>query len=66
MTEKWTSELVPDAPWTCQFCGHEVGAFKLFDGRLIGFACIRSALREAETQLIEGAYDEHVHLRDVE
>lgn len=56
----------PAAEWVCSFCRSEVGAFELWDGRLIGFFCVKSALREAETQLIEGAYDAHVHLRDLE
>lgn len=56
----------PAPEWLCSFCGSEVGAFELFDGRLIGFACVRSALREAETQLIEGAFDRHLHLTDLD
>ncbi len=50
----------------CGYCQAEVGAFELFDGRLIGFGCIASALREAQTQLLEVWFDEHVHLGDVE
>ncbi len=50
--------------WRCSYCDAEVGAFELFDGRLIGFGCIRTALREAETQLLEAAFD--LYLSDVE
>lgn len=57
---------VPGPEWLCDFCHAEVGAKELGDGRLIGFGCIDSALREAETQLIEAQFDEHVHLSDME
>lgn len=43
--------------WLCSYCEMEVGAFELFDGRLCGFGCIQSALREATTQLLEAAFD---------
>lgn len=56
----------PAPEWLCSYCGSEVGAFELFDGRLIGYACIASALREASTQLIEAWFDQHMHLGDVE
>lgn len=55
-----------DEEWTCSFCGCEVGGFELGDGRLIGYGCLASALREAETQILEAAFDEHLHLSDLE
>lgn len=54
-----TEHDVPAPEFLCSFCRAEVGAFELFDGRLCGYSCIASALREAQTQLIESFFDSH-------